>query len=584
MSSVFRPGERCGPYEIGRLLGSGGMSEVYLGKTETGEERAIKVLSPAARVDDELATRFRREVQVLSYLEHAHIVRFFECGVLELAEGRQALWVALEYLQGRSLREVIAASGGRVDVATIIRYGRAIADGVEEAHKLQVIHRDLKPENVIITNDDMAKVIDFGIAKLKDWGGRNTTGAKVGTLLYMAPEQLDDTMGIDARTDVYALGLILFELACGRSPYLGEDGSLDVSAVILQKLSGAPPPVSRFAPGLPGDVARIIDRACAHDPMQRYPSMGAIGDALAAVRRRIVDERSGDVFGGKDPIEAPTARHAPQHMPRPGFVTPPQPTVVLPNSAAAPLPAPPALSPRSVVATPPDAQANMAPPPAWTGGQGANANGGGASGPWPPAQHEPPHGQAATADSLTGVRTPLGDRSSGGRVWAFAIVGALIGVGGGYGVYAVALRRDPPLVEPVVQVSPAASSGPTNLASAPPSGTPAVGVPSDTPTASASAATEAPSASTSAATGAPPLAGGPGAGGPGAGGPGAGGPGAGGPGAGGPGAGGPGAGGPGAGGPWAVPPAGPKPQPVPGPPVGPKPQPPRKILGDANLD
>lgn len=294
MAPVFRPGDQFGPYELIRPLGEGGMGEVHLARGPSGHLCALKVLTPTAQQNREITKRFLGEIQVLSYLEHAHVVRFYETGTVE-RDGQDLPWLALEYLEGQTLREVSNANRGNLSEELLIRWGRQIAQGVHEAHKLNVIHRDLKPENVIVVGDGMAKVIDFGIAKFRDWGDTRsrTSGAKIGTLLYMAPEQLDDTLGvpIDARTDVYGLGVILYELATGRNPYVDPSGSVDMAALLVRKLASDLPPVRSAAPQLSPGLADAIDRACQHDARRRFDSMNALADALGAVWRSRMDER-----------------------------------------------------------------------------------------------------------------------------------------------------------------------------------------------------------------------------------------------------------------------------------------------------
>jgi serine/threonine-protein kinase len=390
MATVFQTGDRCGPYQILSLIGQGGMGEVHLARGPNGELRAVKVLSPQAVLKQELSERFTREVQVLSYLENAHVVRFYEAGVLDRGDGRQILWVALEYIQGRSLREILATSAGRIDQDKIVRWGRHVAQGVAEAHKLKVIHRDLKPENVIVASDDTAKVIDFGIAKFRDWGdkrNRKTDTTQVGTLLYMAPEQIDESQHalIDARCDVYALGVILYELACGKNPYFAEDGSCDMAGVWMRKLTQDLPPLHPRAPHLSADLAAIIDRACNHDPAKRFPNMGQLNDALASVRRRMMDERRGAMLGDADSsLEAPTAYH---------------------TSATV---------------------------PAFATGQSA---------------------KFASVRTVSDLRLPAPGQPQ--RVWPMAVLGALLGIAAGYGVYMAAIDR---LLGPVAVHSPAAQS------------------------------------------------------------------------------------------------------------------------------
>ncbi|MBM4358321.1 MAG: serine/threonine protein kinase [Deltaproteobacteria bacterium] len=321
MAFVFRPGDSCGPYTVVRPLGEGGMGEVHLVRGPSGEQRALKVLSATAQQSRELTKRFLGEIQVLSYLEHAHVVRFYDTGTFE-RDGQTVLWLALEFLEGRTLREILQRSRGTLDEDALIRWGRQIAQGVHEAHKLKVIHRDLKPENVIVVGEGMAKVIDFGIAKFRDWGDTRsrTSGAKIGTVLYMAPEQLDDALGvpIDERTDVYGLGVILYELATGRNPYVDPGGSVDMANLLLRKLTSTLPPVRTLVPALSSDLAAVIDRACDHDARNRFQGMDALFEALGAVWRRRMDERRERMLGGSRGSE-------PGPTPGPPLAQPPSP-------------------------------------------------------------------------------------------------------------------------------------------------------------------------------------------------------------------------------------------------------------------
>jgi len=295
--TLFRPGERCGPYEIVREIGRGGMSLVYLAHGPDGDERAIKALLPKARVRADLADRFTREVQLLSYIDHVHVVRFYEAGVLD-RDGSTVLWVALEYLEGETLRQIVSDRGGTVSPEKIIRWGRHIAQGVHQAHKLRVVHRDLKPENVIITHGDIAKVFDFGIAKYKSWNLKSTAaGQTLGTVAYMAPEQLEDNKTVDARADVYALGLILYELATGYHPFVDVGAPLDMHAAILRKLMGEPQPLSERVADFPPDLADIIHRSFRSDPAERFGNMQQLDDALAETRRRQMDAKRAAMLG-----------------------------------------------------------------------------------------------------------------------------------------------------------------------------------------------------------------------------------------------------------------------------------------------
>ncbi|MBW2528166.1 MAG: serine/threonine protein kinase, partial [Deltaproteobacteria bacterium] len=284
---LLRPGETCGPYRIVREVGRGAMGVVYLAHTAAGEERAIKLLQLNARIRSDLAERFKREIQLLSYVDHVHVVRFYEAGVLAL-RGKPTLWVALEYLAGKTLRELRSEVEGPLDVERIIRWGRQIAQGVSEVHKLGVIHRDLKPENISIVSGDIAKVFDFGIAKYRAWGVRATDiHRKLGTLPYMSPEQLDGSVAVDARSDVFALGLILHELATGRHPFIDLREQIDMHEAILRQVTMPAGRLDQLVPGFPADLADAIDRSIAKRAEQRFGSMAELADALGESLRRL---------------------------------------------------------------------------------------------------------------------------------------------------------------------------------------------------------------------------------------------------------------------------------------------------------
>ena len=249
-------------YEIGPLLGSGGMGRVYAARdTELGREVALKVAS----VDSEDArARLRREAQHASRLSHPHICHIYEVG---RADGQ--LFVVMELVQGRSLAE--ATREGPLSTADATRYGIEIADALAHAHERGVTHRDLKNTNVMVTTRG-AKVLDFGLARILDTyeidalsqSQRSLTGEGLiaGTLPYMAPELLRGQRG-DQRADIWALGVLLYEMVSGRRPFTGATG-FELSAAILHKEPDALPST------VPASLAAIIQRCLAKAPDDRY--------------------------------------------------------------------------------------------------------------------------------------------------------------------------------------------------------------------------------------------------------------------------------------------------------------------------
>jgi serine/threonine protein kinase len=302
---VFAPGDMCGAYEIVRLHGVGGFAEVYGAIGPDGQSRAVKVLRLTARSNQDLRERFHREIQLLSVIDHAHVVRFFEAGVLELQRSRETiLWVALEFLEGKTLREILDETPRGIPVESVLRWGRQIAEGLAEAHRVRATHRDLKPENIAIATGDIAKVFDFGIAKFHAWGVKSThEGRRLGTALYMAPEQIRDGK-VDARSDIYALGLILYELSLGEHPFglsdpNGKQPSLEL--ICRRQLGEVPPPLATVLTSFPEDLSNIIDRALQKVPDRRFSTMREMADALIEVTRQRRGQSSGDLVLGTSP-------------------------------------------------------------------------------------------------------------------------------------------------------------------------------------------------------------------------------------------------------------------------------------------
>ena len=292
---TLAPGTACGPYTIVKELGRGGIAIVYLaeGPGPHGTHYAVKTLQFAKGLDDKKMRRFNREIQVAGRIHHINVVRFFDAGRVESDGARGLVWMAQEYIDGVTLREIIHAQGGRLPYDDIARWCAQIADGVAAAHAVGVIHRDLKPENVMLNTSDTIKVIDFNIAKFRGWGTTSTgRGKAVGTLGYMAPEQLDPKSGqITERTDVYALGLILFELATGHSALAPRGEQLMVQELLARTHVFDPPRLDDLRPGLPTELADIAERALHKDPAERFANMTEIREALTAFVRQYTDVR-----------------------------------------------------------------------------------------------------------------------------------------------------------------------------------------------------------------------------------------------------------------------------------------------------
>jgi serine/threonine protein kinase len=281
--SGLLPGFTFDEYEIVREVGRGGMGVVYQALDSHERRVAIKTLRFARTVDEKEELRFKNEIRILHSIDHVNVVRFFKAGRLEVDTG-SVLWVALEFLDGPSLCDVISERPGRLDHEDVIRWAKQIADGLTVAHSLGVTHRDLKPANVKFDGKTI-KVIDFGIASARDIGGLTAANATVGTLGYMAPEQLESSQRADARADVFALGIIIYEMATGRHP-MARDGEPPTTAELIARLlTSDAPPLKDIIAGFPPYLSDVAQRAMVRDREGRYATMMEMRKALESAMR-----------------------------------------------------------------------------------------------------------------------------------------------------------------------------------------------------------------------------------------------------------------------------------------------------------
>jgi Tol biopolymer transport system component/predicted Ser/Thr protein kinase len=280
---------RLGPYEVVGLLGAGGMGEVYHARdTRLGRDVAIKVLPEQAAGDPSRRRRFEHEARAASALNHPNI-----CTIHDIVEHDGAPFIVMELLDGMSLREYLRAAPPKLPV--LLDLAMQIADALEAAHAAGIIHRDLTPSNIFVTARGDAKILDFGLAKLtpgQEAEGNSDAstvtadipltapGHTMGTPGYASPEQ---TLGlpVDARTDLFSFGVILYEMATGRRAFSGESPALAGDAVV----HAAPTPVSRLNPLVPPGLADIIDKAIEKDPALRYQSAAEIRADLRRLKR-----------------------------------------------------------------------------------------------------------------------------------------------------------------------------------------------------------------------------------------------------------------------------------------------------------
>ena len=294
----FQPGMTFSHYRIVEKLGMGGMGEVYRAHdTRLDRDVAIKVLRPGDAADEAYRHRLVREARTASQLNHPHI-----CTIHEVGEADGLVYMAMEWVEGRPLNTLVGPRGLPVDA--VVRYGMQMADALAYAHERRVIHRDLKPANVAVTADGRVKLLDFGIAtrvSIRDEGGASQPtatlteyGGIVGTVHYMAPELLRGATA-DPRSDIWSLGVMLYEMASGACPFQGVT-DMEVVAAILDKR--AEPLPARVPPSL----AAVIERCLAEGPGQRYRQAGEVRAALEA-------------FAGGRPLDRTFVRRTPRLRP-----------------------------------------------------------------------------------------------------------------------------------------------------------------------------------------------------------------------------------------------------------------------------
>lgn len=262
----------AGRYRLEQELGRGSMGVVCRAHDVTlDRDVAIKKLPGQLCHSPELTERFRREARVLAKLDHPGIVRVFD-----LVESEQGMWIVMELLLGGSLDQKLA-SEGRLPFEQVVALGQKLAQAMAYAHQQEIIHRDFKPENVLLTIGGEPKIADFGLAKLGESAAKLTRyGSLFGSPCYMSPEQAAGKPA-DARTDIYALGITLFELLVGRPPFQG-----DVSEVLLQQVEAKPPSLREFGLQLPADFEHLLWAMLDKTPATR-PNGAAVCERLAAI-------------------------------------------------------------------------------------------------------------------------------------------------------------------------------------------------------------------------------------------------------------------------------------------------------------
>jgi len=257
MGSTF-----AGRYQVIEELGRGGMGKVYkVFDTEIDAKIALKIIKPEIAADKATIERFRNELKMARDISHKNICRMYDLG-------REAglYYITMEYVPGEDLRNMIRMSG-RLGIGTAVSVARQISEGLAEAHRRGIVHRDLKPSNIMIDREGNIRIMDFGIARVVKTKGITGAGLIIGTPEYMSPEQVEGK-GVDARSDIYSLGIILFEMLTGRVPF---DGDTPFTVGVKQK-SEAPQDPRRLNPDIPENLSRLILKCLEKAEDRRYQS------------------------------------------------------------------------------------------------------------------------------------------------------------------------------------------------------------------------------------------------------------------------------------------------------------------------
>lgn len=276
------PGSSFGRFRILQMLGAGAMGEVYLSEDPEIDRRVaiktVRVVEGGGVSAEDLRARMRREAKAAGRLIHPHVVTLFEAGEVE-----DTFYLVFEYVEGQDLAARMRA-GKPLPLADVLRIARQTAAGLAAAHRRGIVHRDIKPSNLLIADEDGSlKISDFGIAKLTGQAtGLTVSGSIVGTPQYLSPEQVR-AEEIDGRSDLFSLGVVLYELLAGRRPFEGET----ISTLVFQVLSQDPKPLEEIRPALPARLASAVMRLLAKEPAERFPTADALDQELGAIEKEL---------------------------------------------------------------------------------------------------------------------------------------------------------------------------------------------------------------------------------------------------------------------------------------------------------
>lgn len=263
-------GQQFGPYKITEKLGEGGMAVVYKGYQQSlNRYVAIKVLRQELAQDEEFVARFRREALAVADLDHPNILHVYDAGFVQ-----GMYYIVMAYVDGGSLRDLV--SQGPLEPEYALSIASQVADALHHAHQRGIVHRDVKPNNILLSRDGRPLLSDFGIAKaLHESTGLTRTGMSIGTPEYMAPEQIQGQK-VDARTDIYALGIVLYEMLAGWAPF----SSTTPVAALYKQVNEPPPPLRQANISIPAWMEAVVAKALAKSPLDRYQQASDFAEAL----------------------------------------------------------------------------------------------------------------------------------------------------------------------------------------------------------------------------------------------------------------------------------------------------------------
>lgn len=285
-------GQTISHYKILEKIGEGGMGVVYKAEdTKLKRTVALKFLSPQILKNKDEKIRFSNEAQSAAAINHAHVTTIYE-----INDHEDQTYISMEYVDGKTLKEIIQEHSklkiqhSTLSIERIIDITTQICNGLKEAHEKGIIHRDIKSDNIMVTDKGQVKIMDFGLAKLKGQPGATKMGTTMGTVNYMSPEQ---AMGkeIDHRTDIWSLGIVMYEMATGDLPFKGDYEQAIIYAILNEK----PKPISELNPNIPDDLEQLIDKLLIKDPDKRIQSVDSISEKLKSPKEKTRPEKTSQI-------------------------------------------------------------------------------------------------------------------------------------------------------------------------------------------------------------------------------------------------------------------------------------------------